>query len=339
MRAVTFSEYGPPSVLQLRELPEPKLAATEVLLRVCAAEVTKSDCELRSMHFPVKWFSVPLRLVMGWNAPRKPVLGAYFSGVVAAIGSGVTKWRVGEEVYGSSGMRFGAYSEYVNLPETATVVAKPRNLTFVQAAAIPLGGLNALHFMKRAAIQPGERVLIIGAGGSIGSFALQIAKRLGAHVTAVDATHKLAWLRELGADAVVDHTVEDALAEAAAYDVVFSTIAGKHYDRCVRALKPGGRYLTANPRFAELWRWMWTNLTSDKRVTVAFAPETRAELEALREMAEKSEISVPIDRVFGLHEAPQAHARVQTEQRLGAVVLNVAGDSLAAAHGNAEQTP
>jgi NADPH:quinone reductase-like Zn-dependent oxidoreductase len=330
MRAVTFTEYGAPSVLQVRDLPEPRLGATEVLLRVYAAEVTKSDCELRAMRFPVKWFSVPLRLVMGWNAPRKPVLGAYLAGVVAAVGSGVTKARVGDEVYGSSGMRFGAYAEYVNVAEAATLVAKPRNLTFAQAAAIPLGGLNALHFMDRAAIRPGERVLIIGAGGSIGSFALQIAKRRGAHVTAVDASHKLAWLRELGADAVVDYSVTDALSEAAAFDVIFSTIAGKHYARCLRALKPRGRYLTANPRFAELLRWKWTNLTTDKRVVVAFAQETRAQLDTLREMAERGEITVPIDGVFALHQASAAHTRVETEQRLGAVVLDVAGTETAA---------
>lgn len=323
MRAVTYSEYGPPTVLHLGEVAEPTLAAKEVLVRVCAVEVTKSDTELRSMHFPVAWFALPLRLVMGWRRPRKHVLGAYLAGRVLAVGEKVTRLRVGEEVYGSSGMRFGAYGDRVAVPESATLAAKPSNLSFAQSAAIPLGGLNALHFMRRAQIRPGERVLIIGAGGSIGSFALQIAKTFGAHVTAVDAAHKLAWLERLGADEVVDHAVTDALAVPASYDVIFVTIAGKHYARCLRALKPHGRYLTANPRFIELWRWMWTHLTSDKRVTVAFAQETREELDTLREMAERGELSVTIDGSFAPNEAATAHARVQSEQRIGAVILDM----------------
>lgn len=323
MRAVTFFNYGPPSVLAVQELAEPKLAPNEVLIRVCAVEVTKSDCELRAMQFPVKWFAVPLRLMMGWRKPKKPVLGAYLAGVIAAVGDQVAKWRVGDEVYGSTGMRFGAYAECVNVPESATLALKPHNLAFVRAAAIPLGGLNALHFMDRAAIRLGERVLIIGAGGSIGSFALQIAKRRGAHVTAVDAAHKLGWLRELGADVVVDYALEDALREAGAFDVIFATVAGDHYSRCLRALKPRGRYLTANPRFAELLRWMWTNLTSDKRVIVAFAEESRQQLETLRAMAEQGELTVPIDGAYGLSDVAAAHTRVETEQRLGAVVLDL----------------
>jgi NADPH:quinone reductase-like Zn-dependent oxidoreductase len=327
MRAVTFTEYGAPAELQVRELPVPKPGPMEIVIDVCAAEVTKADCEMRAMIFPVQWFVVPLRMVMGWSKPRKPVLGAYLSGKVAAVGERTTKWRVGDEVYGSSGMRFGAHAERVVVPESAALVRKPRNLTFAQSAAIPLGGLNALHFMQRARIQPGERVLIIGAGGSIGSFAVQFAKRFGAHVTAVDAAHKLDWLRALGADEVVDYATTDVLASSGVYDVIFATIAANHYDRCLRALKPRGRYLTANPRFAELWRWMWTNLTSDKRVTVAFAQETHEQLNALREMAEKGELTVYVDGVYGFDDASSAHARVETEQRLGAVVLAVDGKS------------
>lgn len=322
MRAVTFSEYGGPGVLQLREIATPTPGAGHILVRVNAAEVTKSDCELRAMRFPVKWFSLPLRLFWGWPKPRRSVLGAYFSGEVVALGAGVTQWRIGDAVYGSSGMGFGAHAEYVVVPESGTYTRKPQSLSFTQAAALPLGGLNAAHFMTRACIQPGERVLVIGAGGSIGSYALQLAKRQGAHVTAVDAPHKFAWLRELGADEVVDYTTTDALSEPARYDVIFATVAGDHYTRCLRALSPRGRYLTANPRFAELWRWMVTHLTSNKRVVVAFAEESRARLDALGELVDAGELRVPIDRTYALAEAPAAHARVETEQRLGAVVLD-----------------
>lgn len=322
MRAVTFSEYGRPEVLRLSELATPTPGPGQVLIRVTATEVTKSDCELRAMQFPVKWFAVPLRLFWGWRKPRRHVLGAYFAGEVVALGTGVTHWRVGDEVYGSSGMGFGAHAEYVVVPESGTYASKPRTLSFAQAAALPLGGLNALHFMTRACIRPGERVLVIGAGGSIGSYALQLAKRQGAHVTAVDAAHKFAWLRDLGADELVDYTTTDALAEPARYDVIFATVAGERYTRCLRALKARGRYLTANPRFAELWRWMVTHVTSDKRVVVAFADESRAQLDALRDLVDAGELRVPIDRTYTLAEAPAAHARVESEQRLGAVVLD-----------------
>lgn len=325
MRVVTFNQYGSPSVLELAEHSKPTPGPEDVLIRVSAVEVTKSDCELRAMRFPVRWFAWPLRLFFGWSKPKKRVLGAYVSGVVDAVGERVTQWRAGDEVFGSTGMRFGGYAEFALASATATLAKKPHNLGFPEAAAIPLGGLNALHFMNNAGDLSGKRLLIIGAGGSIGSFALQIAKRRGAHVTAVDAAHKLAWLSRLGADRVVDYTREDALGESAAYDVIFATIAGDHYDRCLRALTAGGRYLTANPRFVDMLRTVWTNLTSNKRVSFAFASESSAELDTLRKMAEAGELTVPLDSVVSLSDVVQAHTRVETEQRTGAVVIEVMG--------------
>lgn len=321
MRAVTCTRYGPATSLAVRDVPVPVPKAGEILLRVCAVEVTKSDCEIRAMTFPVRWFAWPLRLALGWRRPKNPVLGAYFSGRIESLGNEVEGRAVGDEVYGSSGLRFGAYAEYVCVPSMATLVGKPRNLSFAEAAAIPLGGWNALHFMRRARISPGERALIIGAGGSIGSYAVQLAKHFGAHVTAVDAPHKLDWLRRLGADQAVDYTKTDALAAPEAYDVVFSTVAGDHYGRCLRALTPRGRYLTANPRLFDLLRSLWTNLTSHKRVIVAFAAETKEELEALRALAEAGELRSTLDRVLPLEDAAAAHERVETEARVGAVVL------------------
>lgn len=321
MRAVVCSRYGPAASLSVRDVPRPVPKPGEVLLSVGAVEVTKSDTELRAMKFPVGWFAWPLRLAMGWRKPRRPVFGAYFAGRVEAVGDGVASLAVGDEIYGSSGMRFGAHAEYVCVSAQATLVAKPRNLSFAEAAAIPLGGWNALHFLNRARIASGERVLIVGAGGSIGSLAVQIARSFGAHVTAVDAPHKLGWLRELGADEVIDYTKQDALEVTEPYDVVFSTIAADHYARCLRALKPGGRYATANPRFADLLRSLWTNATSKQRVIVAFAGETREELETLRAMAEDGRIRATLDRVLPLEQAATAHERVETEARVGAVVL------------------
>lgn len=323
MRAVLYSEYGPSSVLRIGERPKPEAKANEVVVRVLSVEVTKADCELRGMCFPVRWTRGPARLMFGWKRPKNPVLGSYFSGRVEEVGSSVTHVKVDDEVFGCSGVRFGAYAEWVCVSGKATLTEKPSNLSFAEAAAVPLGGLNAIHFMRRAEIRPGERILIIGAGGSIGSYALQIAKHRGAIVTAVDASHKLAWLSSLGADQTIDYTTADALASSGAYDIIFSTIAGDHYDRALRALTPGGRYLTANPRFFDLLRAPITNLLSNKRVVVAFAGETKAELEELRNLIERRHLKVPIDREFPLEQAKAAHERVETEQRLGSVVLTI----------------
>jgi NADPH:quinone reductase-like Zn-dependent oxidoreductase len=167
MRAAVYRKYGPPSVLHLDELETPSPGPTEILLRVAATEVTKSDCELRKMRFPVSWLSIPLRLVFGWFRPRRPVLGAYLAGTVVSLGDRVTRFEVGDEVYGSTGFQFGGYGEYVNVSEDAVLAPKPSNLSPSQAASIPLGGLNAIHFMRHAKIRTGERMLILGAGGSI----------------------------------------------------------------------------------------------------------------------------------------------------------------------------
>lgn len=325
MRAIFCESYGPPSVLHPSTLPTPHARRGEVLLRVLAAEVTKSDCELRAMKFSLKWFAVPLRLMFGWRKPKNPVLGSYLCGEVLGLGADVEAWRLGDVVFGSTHLHMGAYAEYVTVPARAVFASKPRNLDPFQAASVVLGAFNALHFMRQARIQPGQRVLIVGAGGSIGLFALQLAKHWGAQVTAVDASHKFDLLRSLGADRVIDHRQEDPLAAAGQYDVIFSTIAANHYDRCLRALRPGGCFLTANPRLADLVRSGLTNWRGTWRVVTSFAAESRAELEQIRELLEAGALRPVVDRVFPLERVVEAHQRVETEQRIGCVVLDVAG--------------
>ena len=170
MKAITYTRYGSPEVLSLTNVPKPTPKDDEVLIKVRAAEATKSDCELRSFTFPVQWFWLPLRLAMGLFRPRRQILGGYFSGEVEALGKSAHKFKVGDQIFGSTGIRMGAYGEYMCLPESCTMVAKPVNMSFEEAAAVPLGGLNALHFLRKATIKRGEQVLINGAGGSIGSF-------------------------------------------------------------------------------------------------------------------------------------------------------------------------
>ena len=321
MKAIVYDSYGSPDVLQIREVEAPSAASDEVLIRVHAAEVTKSDCELRSFRFPVKWFWLPLRIVMGIRKPKRAILGGYFAGVVESVGEGVTHFKKGESVFGSTGPRMGAYGTYLCLPEEATLAPRPSNMSFEEAAAVPLGGLNALHYLRRAKIQTGESVLVNGAGGSIGTFGVQIAKAMGAEVTAVDSGIKEDMLRSIGAAHFFDYTKEDFTKSGQRYDVIFDMVAQSSYSGCVGALQPKGRYLMANPRVVDMLRSVVTSRFTDKTVLFAFAGEKKEELLALKEMIERGEISSTVDKVFAPEEAPEAHRRVETERRLGSVVI------------------
>lgn len=323
MKAIVYTEYGPPEVLQLKELHKPVPLDDEVLIRVRAAEASKADCEMRSFKFAVQWFWLPLRFVMGLRRPKRNVLGGYYSGEIESVGDQVTMFKKGDQVFGGANLRLGAYGEYMCLPASYTMVPKPENLSFEEAAAVPMGGLNALHFMRRANIQAGESVLIIGAGGSIGTFAVQIARAMGAEVTAVDAGIKEDLLRRAGADHFIDYSREDFTSNSRRYDVVFDIIAGSSYSACVKALKPKGRYLMANPRMSGMLRSMFTSAFSDKAALFAFAGEKPEELLALKTMLEEGTIKAFVDKVYPLAEAAAAHRRVETEQRLGIVVLSV----------------
>lgn len=323
MKAIVYSEYGPPGVLRIADIAKPTPGDGDVLIRVRATEVTKSDCEMRSFAFPVKWFWLPLRLVFGITRPKRQVLGFYFSGEVEAVGRSVSKLAVGEKVFGSSQLRLGAYGEYVCVPEDYPIVSKPSNMSFEEAAAVPLGGWNALHFMRRAGIREGEKVLINGAGGSIGTFAVQIAKHMGAEVTAVDAGIKEAMLRRIGADHFVDYAREDFTRSARRYDVIFDMVAKSSYSRSVAALSPGGRYLLGNPRLSDMVRSVVTSRVTDKNVFFAFAKETEEELLKLKTMIEAGNVRSTLDRVYPMEKIAEAHRRVETEQRLGSVVLSL----------------
>lgn len=325
MRAITYSEYGPPEVLQLRDVDQPVAGDHDVLIRVRAAEATKADCEMRSFRFAVNWFWLPLRIALGLRRPRRRILGAYFAGEIESFGRSVTGFSAGEEVFGATGLRLGAYGEYVALPASSCIAAKPRNMTFAEAAAVPLGGLNALHFMRRARLQPGERVLINGAGGSIGAHAVLIAKAMGAEVTAVDHEVKENLLRRLGADHFIDYT-RRRFTDSGPYDVVFDMVAGSSYSACLGVLEPRGRYLSGNPRLSVMLRCLLTTRFTDKTATFAFARETREELLALKELAEAGRIVSIVDRVLPMEQAAEAHRLVEREERRGAIVIAIDGE-------------
>ncbi len=323
MKAIVYFRYGSADVLQLGEIKKPVPLDDEIQIRVHAAEATKADCELRSFRFAVKWFWLPLRIAFGVIKPKKPVLGGYFSGVVSAVGRDVDKFSEGDEVFGSCGLRLGAYAEYLCLPAGYCILQKPQNMSHVEAAAVPLGGLNALHFLRKASIQPGEKVLIHGAGGSIGSFAVQIAKNMGAEVTAVDSGIKEDMLRSIGADYFIDYQKQNFHKSDQSYDVIFNMVAASAYSANMNALKPGGRYLMGNPRLVDMLRSAFTSRFTDKQALFAFAGETEEELTTLKEMIQAGKIKAAVDKIYPLAQAAEAHRRVETEQRLGVVVLDV----------------
>lgn len=322
MKAIVYNRYGSPDVLQLKSVEKPTPKRDEVLVKVHAAEVTKADCEMRSFNFPVKWFWLPLRLALGLRRPRRQILGGYFAGEVSAVGKNVSKFKAGDAIFGSTQLRLGAYGEYLCLPASYTIAQKPHNMSFEAAAAAPLGGLNAIHFLRKARIRKGERVLVNGAGGSIGTFGVQMAKSMGAHVTAVDSPIKEKMLRDIGADDFVDYTKADFTKTGQRYDVIFNMVAKKPYTDCVKALKPKGRYLMANPRFTDMLHAMRTSRRTDKSAFFAFAKETKEELLELKQMIEAGEIRSIVHKVYPMDKAAEAHHLVESELRLGTVVIS-----------------
>lgn len=326
MTAITYRAYGGSDVLSVAELTRPRPADDQMLIRVEAAEASKTDTEMRSFKYDVKWFWLPLRLALGVRRPRRSVLGIYFSGVVEAVGPDVTDVAVGDEVYGATGLRLGAYGEFVVLPARAAIAAKPASMTFAEAAAVPLGAINALHFLRRAKVEPGDSVLINGAGGVIGAYGVQVARMMGGEVTGVDATHKENFVRSMGATDFVDYQTTDVTSLDNRYDVIFDMVPSTPVSQMLSLLKPGGRYAHGNPRLTTLIRAGLSRFT-DERIQISNAQENRAVLKELAAMIDAGELSSIVDRVLPMKQASEAHRLVDTEQRVGAIVLAIGPDA------------
>jgi NADPH:quinone reductase-like Zn-dependent oxidoreductase len=326
MRAITYRTYGGPEVLSIAKLAWPEPADDQVSIRVQAAEASKSDAEMRSFTYGVKWFWVPMRLGLGVRRPRRSVLGLYFAGVVESVGPDVRGFEVGDEVYGSTGLRLGAYGECAVLPAKAVIAPKPSSMTFAEAAGVPLGAANALHFLRRAGVKAGDRVLINGAGGVIGAYGVQIARMMGGEVTGIDAGHKESFVRNMGATNFVDYQTTDATTPDSRYDVIFDMVPSTSVSRMLGLLKPGGRYAHGNPRLTTLLRAPLSRFT-DKRIHVAFADENRAVLSELAAMIDAGHLSSIVDRVLPMEQASEAHRLVDTEERAGAIILAIGPDA------------
>ena len=321
MKAAVYHHYGPASVLQVQEVAKPEPADDEIRIKVMACEVTKGDCEMRSFHFAVNWFALPLRLALGIRKPRRQILGGYVAGTVDAVGKQVTRFQVGQRVFGSTRLRLGGYGEFVCVPQSYSFTVIPDAISDAEAAAVLLGGLNAWHFMQQANIKAGQRVLINGAGGSIGCYALQIAKAHGARVTVVDAPHKADLLRNLGADHFINYQNDSFTKVGQHYDVILNMVAQGRFGDFRRALSPYGIYLMANPRLSDMVNTLITNKLTTQRASFSFAGEKQQELEALSALLGKGQIRAVIDSQMAVSDIVSAHQRVETEQRLGAVVL------------------
>lgn len=324
-----WTAYGPPEVLQLRDAPKPAPGAGEVLIRVRATTVTAGDCEMRRMELPLG-LSYPMRLYNGIRKPtRITILGQELAGQVEAVGREVASFRPGDVVFGATGFNLGAYAEYICLPEDggeSVLALKPANLTCEEAAAVPLGGLEALHFLRRGGLQPGQSVLIVGAGGSIGTAAVQLAQHFGAEVTAVDSTAKLEMLRSIGADHVIDYTREDFSRSGAAYDVIFDVVGKTPLSVGLPALKPEGRYMTSNPRLSLVVRGRLTPRTGGKKVLFGNTSRKPEDLAFLRDLIEAGGFKPVIDRCYPLEQMVEAHRYVETGQKQGNVVVTVGHD-------------
>ena len=326
MKAVVNTKYGPPEVLQLIEVEKPTPNDNEVLIKIYATTVTAGDCEMRSLQLPLG-YQLMLRLGFGIRGPRNIKTGSEVAGEIEAVGKDVKQFRVGDQVYGSTGMVFGANAEYICLPEKpgemeGGVAIKPANMSYEEAATVPFGGRDALHFLRKGDIQSGQKILINGAGGSIGTFGIQLAKQYGAEVTAVDSTAKLDMLRSIGADHVVDYTKEDFTKRGEVYDVIFDVIGKVSFSRSAESIKQNGTYLLANPS-SQMVQGLWVRMTSDSNVIMETSSGTIADLIFLRGLIEEGKLTTVIDRSYPLEQIVEAHRYVEKGGKLGNVVITV----------------
>lgn len=332
MKAIIYTEYGPPDVLRLAEVAKPAPKENEILVKVQATTVNYGDTAARnfknisSREFNMPLFlMVPARFAFGLQKPKNPILGSEFAGEIEAVGSNVRRFKVGDPVYGYRGQRMGAYAEYLCMPEDGLVALKPANMSYAEAAAVPYGAIMAASLLRKVNLQRGQKVLINGASGAIGSAALQLAKHhYGAEVTGVGSTPRLEWLKTLGADKVIDYTQEDFTQGNERYDLIFDILGRSSFSRCRRVLKPDGRYLLASFKTRSLLQMLWTSKVGSQKVICAFAAEKGEDLQFVKELAEAGKYLSVVDRCYPLEQAAEAHRYVENGHKRANVVITVA---------------
>ena len=328
MKAIVCTRYGPPEVLQLKEVAKPIPKDNEILVKVYATTVTAADVIDRSFTLP-PWLWIFARLSLGLTRPKKPILGFELAGEIESLGKDIKLYKEGNKVFASTfEFGFGCYAEYKCLTEEGALAIKPINMTYEQAAAVPLGGLTALTFLRdRANVQSGQKVLIYGASGSIGTYAVQLAKYYGAEVTGVCSTTNLEMVKSLGADTVIDYTKEDFTKSGKTYDVIFDVVNKSSFSHCKSLLKERGIYLATFPTLAFILQMLWTSIIGDKKVIGGEASEKAEDLVFLKELIEEGELKSIIDRSYPLEQIVEAHRYVEKGHKKGNVVITVEHNS------------
>ncbi|MDM5326710.1 NAD(P)-dependent alcohol dehydrogenase [Neobacillus sp. CF12] len=326
MKAMVYTKYGSPEVLKIKEVNKPIPKENELLVKVKATTVTVADIRSRSFTIPpVFW--LPARITLGFRQPKKEILGMELAGEVEAVGTDVKRFKAGDQVFAASLAGFGAYAEYKCLREDGPISLKPTNISYEEAAAIPIGARTALYFLRKAAIQSGQSVLVYGASGSVGSYAIQLAKYFGANVTGVCSTANVEWVKSLGADKVIDYTVEDFADMDEKYDVIFEAVNKSSFSACMKSLKKDGTYINITEPLPNV-KMLWTQLTSSKKLLFSRnSPETPEALNFLKELVETEKLKVVIDRTYPFEEMVEAHRYVEKGHKKGNVVITMEHDS------------
>ena len=322
MKAVVLHDYGSIDHLSFEEVADPIPNDDQLRIAVHYSTLTAGDCELR--RFDVSWlFWLPLRLISGVIKPKQGILGQEISGVIDMVGKNVTNYSVGEEVFGSTDMFFGGHGEFKVLDKNHPLAFKPAGISHKEAVTLPVGGINALHFLRLANIRPGERVLIYGATGSIGTYAVQIAREMGAEVTAICSEPNLDLIRSLGAIEVIDYKKEKFWEREIKYDVVFEAVGKTSYASGIKVLKPKGRYVLTNPSVRQMLRTLVTNLMGKHKAIMKFADPKKKDLEHLAMLLSQGKIKAVTDREYALKDVPEAHRYVEQGTKCGHVIIKV----------------
>ncbi len=334
MKAVVYTEYGSPDVLHLAEVEKPAPKDNEILIKIHAVSVNYGDSLARNFKGtpPSKFnmpflFYFPARIAFGFSKPKMQILGSELSGEVESVGKDVKLFKSGDQVFAYRGMNMGANAEYLCMPEDGLVALKPANMTYDEAATIPYGGLTALNLLRKVNIQPGQKILINGASGAIGSAAVQLAKYYGAEVTGVCGTPRLKFVKSLGADKVIDYTKEDFTQNGETYDFIFDILGKSSFLGCKNSLKENGVYLLASFKMKQIFQMLWTSKVSRKKVICALSGETIADLLFIKELVEKGKIKSIIDKRFLLEQIAEAHRYIEQGQKQGNVVITLGARS------------
>lgn len=333
MKAIVYSAYGGPDVLKLGEVANPVPRADEVLVRIHAVSVNFGDILARNFkNVSPEAFNMPLlfwliaRFSFGLNKPKRTILGNAFSGEIETTGNAVKNFKPGDRVFGHTGEKMGAMAEFLCIPENGVLALMPANMTFEEAAAVPYGAATALDLLKKLKIRKGQNVLVVGASGSIGSAAVQLATQyFGAEVTGVCGAASSGFVKSIGADKVIDYRKEDFTKNGEHYDLIFDVLGKGTFSTCKPSLAPNGVYFSVSFKFWKLLQMLWTAITGGKKVMCALANATQEDLVFIKELIETGKFRSIIDKSFPLEQAEEAHRYVESGNKNGHVVIQVGG--------------